>query len=126
MTNQKLIRGNGEALTWSVPLLGVIANGNAAYSNTSAWCQAADRHLSVQLLWTGTTSGSFSVELSNDGQNVAYTLVDSDFSPAPLSNPSGGVGGTAASFVSNYVFFRIKFTAVSGSGTLTGTVNMKR
>ncbi len=126
MSAIKLIRGNGSPLTWSVPLLGVIANGDTSSPLTSGWCQAADRNMAIQLLWTGTTSGAFSVELSNDGINVAQTLVDADFSPAPLSNPAGGAGSTAASFVSNYVFFRIKFARISGTGTLTGVVNMKR
>lgn len=126
MATMKLIRGNGSNLTWSVPLLGVFTNGDASGNLTSDWCQAADRHIALQLLWTGTTSGSFTVELSNDGANVAYTLTDADFSPAPLSNASGGAGGTAASFDTNYVFFRVKFAVVSGSGTLTGVVNMKR
>ena len=126
MSAIKLIRGNGSQLTWSVPLLGVISNGDTSSSLTSEWCQAADRNMAIQIVWTGTTSGSFSVELSNDGINVAQTLVDADFSPAPLSSPSGGAGSTAASFVSNYVFFRIKFARISGTGTLAGIVNMKR
>lgn len=122
----KMVRGNGEALTWSAFLAGVPSDGDTSVSLTSIWLQAADRHISLQLMWTGTTNGSFSVELSNDGNNVAQTLVDADFSPAPLSNASGGAGGTAASFISNYVFFRVKFTCISGTGKLNGTANMKR
>lgn len=122
---QKLIRGNNELLTWSSFLAGVSTDGDASQSITSDWCQAADRHIGLQFVWTGTPSGPLFVELSNDGVNVAQTIAAEDFLPA-LVSPAGSAGSTASTMTAYYTFFRVKFTCFSGSGTLNGIVVMKR
>lgn len=77
-------------------------------------------NLCYQLVWTGTPTGTFQVEVSLDGINwTALTL-----SPVPAASGSAGsyyvdLNQLSASFV------RIKYVFGSGTGTLTATVSGK-
>lgn len=75
--------------------------------------------LSLQLVWTGTPAGDFTVEYSND--DVTY-VADSSSSSA-----AGGAAGTALYnvFEQYSKYARVKFTRSGGTGTLTVVVNGK-
>jgi hypothetical protein len=122
----KLVRGDSSQLTWSVPLLGSPTDGNSAVENVSGWFMASDRNIAIQSVWTGATSGTFYIDLSNDGVNVAYTMTDADYTIKPAGMPSGGPGSSAASFECDFIFGRIRFYPAAGSsGALNSFVSMK-
>lgn len=122
----KLVRGASSAITWSTPLLGVFTDGDSSVANTSDWILAGDRNVSLQSVWTGTTSGCVSIELSNDAVNVAYSLTDADYTIKPTGCPAGGPGSGAASFECDFVYFRIRFAPVAGSaGKINCFASMK-
>lgn len=72
-------------------------------------------NIGLEVTWTGTPTGTFSVLGSNSGINF-YTLT---FNPV-LSQPSGSAGGMGIDinqFPWKYIL--LKYVNSSGSGTLT-------
>jgi len=121
----KLIRGNVTNLRWSVSAAGDFETGSTAGDVVSDWYNFAEENAAIQLLWTGTTEGTLSVEFSNDGTNVAASYATTDFVPN-LTNPAGTASGTAGQFASDFALFRVKFVRSAGTGTITGTVTAKQ
>ena len=79
------------------------------------------RRLSVLATWTGTPTGTFSLECSFDGST--YTTVPgaaAEFTSNSQAQPAGGAGSAIWNW-SNIPgnMARIKYTATSGTGMLT-------
>lgn len=72
---------------------------------------------SIQFVWTGTTTGVISVNVSNDGIDwSAFTAFDQ-----ALVQPSGSAGNMIAIPKSNagYQYVQAVYTNTSGTGTVT-------
>ncbi len=94
-------------------LAGVMASTNTIYSNILGLRQTDNQ--GIELTWTGTPTGTFSIMVSNSGVNF-YALT---FNPV-LAQPSGSAGGYVISLTAipfQYMF--IKYVNASGSGTVT-------
>lgn len=84
---------------------------NSAQISIIGWA-----HFSLMLKWTGTPTGTFKLQASNDFQNV------DDWED--VTGSSFAVAGAAGQLVFNYDtapfrWIRVVYTATSGSGTLT-------
>ena len=77
--------------------------------------------VAYQLIWTGTPTGSFSVQGTVDGTNWDDLTLSTNISAA-------GSGDTALVSLSDLPFkqIRVKYTASSGSGTLDVHVMAKQ
>lgn len=81
----------------------------------------AGLHFSVFLKWSGTPTGTFKLQASND---LAGTNPDAVVDWEDVTGSSYSVAGAAGQLVFNYDtapfrWIRIVYTAASGSGTLT-------
>lgn len=77
------------------------------------------RYFAIQGSYTGTPTGDFSIEVSNDGST--WDAVSLTSAPAA----SGAAGTFAIDLTTNFPVFRVKYTRVSGTGSLTVTVTTK-
>jgi hypothetical protein len=98
---------------------GVAANLGA--SGTFGPFPVQGRRLSIQAVWTGTPTGTFALECSFDG--ATYTVVPGAATEF-TSNNQAQPAGSASSAVWNWSnvpgnLARIRYTATSGTGTLT-------
>jgi hypothetical protein len=98
--------------------------------NSSAVHILYSDNVNVQLVWTGTPTGSFDAQVSNtatlnpDGTISGGTWDPLGISPAPA--PSGSSGHYTISLNQlDSAFVRIAYTAVSGSGHCTATLVAK-
>lgn len=74
-------------------------------------------NVSIQLVWTGTPTGSFYVDGSADGAN--WTPLS--LSPAPIA--SGAAGNWLIDMTQlSFLHIRVRYVASSGSGSLTVTI----
>ncbi len=99
----------------SIPsaIQGAMASTNTIYSQIVDISRMDN--IGLEVTWTGTPTGTFSVMVSNSGINF-YALT---FNPA-LAQPVGSASGYAVNL--NQVPFRwmmLQYTNASGSGTLT-------
>ena len=92
---------------------GVMTGTNTIYSNIMDVSKMDN--LGLEINWTGTPTGTFSVMGSNSGKNF-YALT---FNPV-LSQPAGAAGGYLID-LSGYPFkfIMLKYVNVSGAGVLT-------
>lgn len=92
---------------------GTMASTNVIYSNIMDVAKMDD--IGLEVTWTGTPTGTFEVMASNSGINF-YPLT---FSPT-LDQPTGASGGYVVN-ISVYAFkyIMLRYTNVSGTGTLT-------
>lgn len=119
--------GNGRQIRWGVPHATAMSPliGDLAVNNSSDWMMVQDRHVSFSLVWTGTPTGTLSIQCSNDkGTTIPVILVAADFSPA-YTNPAGAGSLTAGQFTSDLLYFRIVYVAAGGAGTITGIAATK-
>lgn len=79
-------------------------------------------NIGLQISWTGTPTGTFTVKASND----RVTFYDLTFTP-PLTNPSGGSGGGQLVNINQLPYRFMKFVYVNsvGSGVLNVTMQSK-
>lgn len=69
----------------------------------------------LEVTWTGTPTGTFSVQVSNSGINF-YALT---FNPA-LAQPAGSAGGYAVNLNQlPFKYMMLKYVNASGTGVLT-------
>ena len=120
---QKLITGNSTPLKWTVGTSGDFETGNTADSVASQWQQKSQRSVAIGLIWTGTTEGTLTILVSNDGTNTAQTLAVTDFTPA-MTNPAGSASNTCCQLTTTFPFFKVNFARSAGTGTITGTVTV--
>jgi len=116
-------------LKWNKKLVGVETNGDMEQTCTSSWVGMCQGNVAIDLRWpvTGSPAGVFTVQLSNDGTNVAHTYAVTDFSPA-MSNPAGSASSTAGRLVDNpFPWIRVVYTVSSGGAgaALTGTISVR-
>ena len=98
----------------------VVVDGDMSSDVTTSATQImhTDRP-SYEIAWTGTPTGTFSVEVSHTGNN---------WSEVSLSSPITAAGSADSAFVdieSGAKYVRLKYTASSGSGTLNAWVASK-
>jgi hypothetical protein len=86
---------------------------------------AALQNVSFQAVWTGTPTGVFSFEVSNDVVNKSEDVVNWTAYTVPSTFTSGSAApaGSAGSFVFEFYlipvrWIRPKYTNASGTGTL--------
>ena len=72
-----------------------------------------------QLVWTGTPTGDFSVEVSND--DSTWQAISFDTTP----DAAGSAGSHFLEIETAAKFIRLKYTAGSGSGTLQAHITGK-
>lgn len=92
---------------------GVMTGTTTIYSNILGIRQTDNQ--GIELTWTGTPTGTFSIMVSNSGINF-YALT---FNPV-LAQPAGSAGGYVISLTAipfQYMF--IQYVNASGSGTVT-------
>ncbi len=94
---------------------------NLAASGVFGPFPVSGRRLSVQAVWTGTPTGTFSLECSFDG--ATFTTVpgaSAEFTANSQAQPAGGAGSAVWNW-SNVPgnMAQIRYTATSGTGTLT-------
>lgn len=111
-------------LAASRPLRGSGDASNLPSSGTASFgpFNVAGRRLSVWASWTGTPTGTFSLQCSFDGQTTWVTVpgAAAEFTANSQAQPAGS-GGSAVWNWSNVPgnLVRILYTATSGTGTLT-------
>lgn len=88
---------------------------------------------SIQLRWTGTPVGNFTIQVSND----LGTQVDGDAAGTPvitnwttLSGSSQAAGGASGDYLYNFdaigwLWTRVVYTRTSSTGTADGRFNLK-
>lgn len=101
-----------------------MTDGDTSGNLLSEWLPLRTRDMSFQLLWTGTTSGTVTVLLSNDATNTVVTMTYADFYPN-YTNPAGSASGTGAELTTSFCWVRFAYTRSSGTGVLTGKVCSK-
>jgi hypothetical protein len=111
--------GADQASALSGVTSGTMSSTNTIYSQIIPISKMDN--VGVQLDWTGTPTGTITVQVSNNG-NIFHALT---FNPA-LAQPSGSAAGLCINL--NQLSFRyiiIQYVNASGSGTLTGSGQAK-
>jgi hypothetical protein len=99
----------------------IISAGDMTGSLTSSVTniQCLD-NICIQAIYTGTPTGTFSVEGSLD--NVNWVAL----STAPSPNPTGSAGSSLVQYSNqSIVYIRFKYTASSSTGTLNAYISGK-
>jgi hypothetical protein len=92
--------------------------------------------ISIQLVWTGTTHGTFAAAVSNTavlsstGVISGGTWTNLDVTKYEVTGaypaPAGGASNGIMQFINlGFAFFRIAFTRTDGTGLLTATLTAK-
>lgn len=95
----------------------------AASFTTDAVTIEFEDNIGIQATWTGTPTGTFSVEVSLDPSNLGWQALT--FTPAP-TQPTGSTG--TIYFPVNQTpagFIRLVYTRVSGTGTINAKISAK-
>ena len=69
---------------------------------------------SVQMFWTGTVAGTFTIQLSNDGT----TFEDLNPDNLDITQPAGSAGSWLCLLGQLASYIRVKYNNASGSGTV--------
>jgi len=110
-------------LATSRPLANSGVATNLAQSAVFGPFPIAGRRLSIQATWTGTPTGTFSLECSfNGGPYVTVPGASAEFTANSQAQPAGA-GGSAVWNWSNVPgnMAQIRYTRASGTGALTIT-----
>lgn len=121
---------------WSTEVGGVEGAGDMAQAviTSSPIGLATIRDAGIQLIWTGTPTGTFTFEISNDfnprEQNAFAAANTGTWTPLTVdrapTNPAGSAANTAMDLSTiPYRWVRAKYTRTGSSGTLTGWVSGK-
>lgn len=77
-------------------------------------------NICIQAIYTGTPTGTFSVEGSLDNSNWVALAT------APSPNPTGSAGSSLVQYSNqSIVYIRLKYTVSGGTGTLTAYISGK-
>lgn len=90
---------------------------SVAATVSSQWFGVRDQQeLSLDVAWTGTPTGTLSLEQSFDGGTTARTVTDATFA----ANPAGSASNTQTNWHGlPGGAYRVKYTSSSGTGTMT-------
>lgn len=100
-------------------LTGTMASTNTIYTNICD-CRIKD-NLGIELAWTGTPTGTFSVMCSNSG-SAFYALT---FNPV-LGQPAGSASGYLIDLNQvPFMYVFLQYVNASGSGTATAWLSTK-
>lgn len=102
---------------------GTVVSGAATFY--SFMVSGEDRqNLSGQIFWTGTPTGTFTLQFSNKPNPDETNDNDWSADTSTFTNPAGSAGSTpfGSTIVASAFAFhhRIKYVNASGSGTMTG------
>lgn len=111
--------------TYGLKSEGVAVSGTTTYYS-KAWGAAGSTGQAMQLEWTGTPTGTFTLWWSSK-PNPSMTddadwIQDTDFAPVNPAGSASSFGDNAA--IMNANLKRIKYVNASGSGTLKGWVTV--
>jgi hypothetical protein len=87
--------------------------------------------VSIQAVWTGTPTGNFTIETSEDkGATNPDGSITGVTNYNTLENSSLAAGGASGSYTWRFSnvqsrWIRIKYTAASGTGTVNARINLK-
>ena len=106
---------------------GPVTIGTDMSGNLASTPIRLDQHygFTIQLAWTGTPVGNFTLEASNDNGSIEpNNTIDNVTHWTTIANSSSAAGGAASNLMYNvnlafYRWVRVVYTATSGSGTLT-------
>ena len=99
----------------TIPGAVIVASGNMSSNVTSAATDCLSfSAVGIQVVWTGTPTGTFDVLASIDGTH--YSSLGLSSLPAPAG--SGGSGLIPLAYPFPYRYVELKFTRVSGAGSL--------
>lgn len=104
---------------------GVAVNGTSmgASITTDAVKMEWEDNAGIHVKWTGTPTGTLSVEVNLDPDNLDWQAITFTPTPDQPGGSSGGdffdVYGTAAAWI------RLKYTRVSGTGALYAKIALK-
>ena|ERR1700722_4016431 len=108
---------NGSTQTTALPSSGTLTSNIIRISQETGYC--------VQVYWTGTPTGTFSIQGSNDPGSIQPSgAVVGVTNFTTILNSSTSTGGAAGSLSENiwaayYRWFQVVYTASSGTGTIT-------
>jgi hypothetical protein len=106
------------------------ASSAASFNSTATHVMYSD-NIGIQISWTGTTTGTFAIQASNDavlpfnggaptgGTWSTYTVTSP---PTPAGTAGNGII-TVNQFP--FAFIRLAYTATSGTGTITAVLTAK-
>ena len=80
------------------------------------------QHVTIQLIWTGTPTGNFTIEVSNDEGPIPTNWV----TVASSTQAAGGAAGSKNYEPSGgYAWYRVFYDSSSSTGTLTANACLK-
>lgn len=110
--------------TW-MPFGGAPLQGKDAATsfNSDAVPIAFEDNVDIQVVWTGTITGTIVIQKSLDPVNIGWQTIT--FTPT-VTNPAGSPGtGYYAVNQTAAGFIRLSYTAVSGAGTMSAKIAAK-
>lgn len=112
--------GSKKLLTPFTQFAAHAVTGTNTYSSPITDVRNLD-NIGIQLSWTGTPTGNFSVLGSNDGTNF-FALT---FSPT-ITQPAGASGISGVNITQfPFFFIQLQYVNVSGSGTISALMTCK-
>lgn len=113
---------SGNSPTTGLLASGVMSGTNTIYSNII--CLAQDDTYALDLIWTGTPTGSYTVFFSVGGVGF-NALQNSDYSATP-TQPAGSADNSTVCFGVNALrYIYIKYINSSGTGALRAQMEAK-
>lgn len=109
----------------------ILNNVNIATSKTSVGVHVLfSDNIGIQVIWTGTPTGTFGMEVSNTATVGADgTVSGGTWSTYTLTSPPAPSGSSSSGIIPinqlPYAFMRLTYTAVSGAGNLTAVLTAK-
>lgn len=122
-TNQLLPVWLTVGATQTAPGTPIHATSMAASITSDAVLLEFEDNPDIQVVWTGTPTGTLAVQVSLDPTNLGWQTVT--FSPAP-DQPTGSSGSDYFSInQTGAAYIRLVYTRVSGTGTLSAKIAAK-
>lgn len=121
-----------QPLHWNTPVSdGRPEEGNMGGNLKSLVIDWNSKPGALQIQWSGTPTGSFTIWASNDHDprkidwNGKWTSINSLIAP-PLTAPAGSAGDMWIDIPLRPAFLYVEYTRSAGSGTLQGDISQER